>query len=430
MVIKRDQYLNQLIKKKNNGRVKIITGVRRCGKSYLLYQLYKDYLLSKGVAQEQIIELALDDIDNVKYRNPFALNEYIKQKTANDHRYYVFIDEIQFSQTVKNPYIEGSEEKITFVDTLLGLMKNKNLDIYVTGSNSKMLSIDILTQFRDRGDEIRVYPLSFQEVSNIYEDKNKAWQDFVVLGGMPHIFSLETFEEKSGYLKNLFVETYIKDIIERNKVQNDSVILETLLDFVASAIGSLLNPLKLANRFKSEKQIGISNHTIARYLKFFEEAFILSSAQRYDIKGAKYFSTPLKYYFSDLGLRNARLNFRQVEESHIMENIIYNDLMRRGYSVDVGVVEYNQSKAGKNIKTQLEVDFVVNRDNIRFYIQSALFLPSQAKLEQERHPLRRIDDSFRKIIIVKDDVIPRYDELGIYYIGVKDFLLSDTLLSI
>ncbi len=427
MIIKRDQYLNQLIKKKDNGRIKIITGIRRCGKSYLLFKLYKNYLLTHGVKEEQIVEMALDDIDHVRYRNPFELNDYIIQKTKKDQQYYVFIDEIQFSQAVKNPYIEDSAEKITFVDTLLGLSKNKNFDIYVTGSNSKMLSKDILTQFRDRGDEVRLYPLSFQEVSGLYEDKNQAWQDYIVLGGMPHLFHLDTFEEKSAYLKNLFEETYLKDIVERNNVQNSTDVLEVLLDFVSSSIGSLTNPLKLAKRFKSEKNINISHNTVAKYLTYFEDVFILHSAQRYDIKGAKYFSTPLKYYYSDVGLRNARLNFRQIEENHIMENLIYNDLIRRGYNVDIGVVEYNWNKKGKNMKTQLEVDFVVNRGNVRYYIQSALVLPNREKAEQERNSLKRIDDSFKKMIIVKDDIVPRYDDLGIYYVGVKDFLLANDL---
>ena len=290
-----------------------------------------------------------------------------------------------------------------------------------------MLSKDILTQFRDRGDEIHVYPLSFAELYNAYKDKNLAWRDYMVFGGMPYILSLENFEGKSTYLKNLFEETYIKDIIERNKIQNTSDILDILLDFISSAIGSLTNPLKLSNRFLSENKINISHNTISKYLSYFEESYILYSAKRYDIKGAKYFTTPLKYYFADIGLRNARLNFRQVEETHIMENIIYNDLIRRGYNVDVGVVEYNQTDDNKKKRIQLEVDFVVNRGNIRYYIQSALALNSEEKKEQEINSLKRIDDSFKKIVIVKDDIIPRYDERGIYYIGVKDFLLTDSV---
>lgn len=425
MLIERKQYLDELIKKKDNGRIKIITGIRRCGKSYLLFELYKNYLLKNGIAENQIIEMALDDIENIMYRDPFKLNEYIKSKISNGKRYYVFIDEIQFSRSVKNPYIDDDEEKITFVDTLLSLMKRKNLDIYVTGSNSKMLSKDILTQFRDRGDEIHVYPLSFAEMSSCYEDKDKAWEDYVLCGGMPFVLGLETFEEKSRYLKGLFEETYIKDIIDRNQIKNNEEVLEVLLDFISSAVGSLTNPLKLSNRYASEKKINISNNTISKYLSYFEEAYILYSAKRYDIKGSKYFSTPLKYYFADIGLRNARLNFRQVEETHIMENIIYNDLIRRGFNVDVGVVEYFHTIDGNTKRVQLEVDFVINKGNSRYYIQSAFAINNEEKKEQERNSLKRIDDSFKKIIIVKDNIVPRYDEYGIYYIGIKKFLLMN-----
>ena len=428
MIIERKQYLDELIKKKDNGRIKIITGIRRCGKSYLLFELYKNYLLKNSIAENQIIEMALDDIENSGYRDPFKLNEYIKNKITGDKRYYIFIDEIQFSRSVKNPYIDDEDEKITFVDTLLSLMKRKNLDIYVTGSNSKMLSKDILTQFRDRGDEIHVYPLSFAEMSSCYEDKDKAWEDYVLCGGMPFVLEMETFEEKSRYLKKLFEETYIKDIIDRNQIKNSEEVLEVLLDFVSSAVGSLTNPLKLSNRYASEKKINISNNTISKYLTYFEEAYVLYAAKRYDIKGSKYFSTPLKYYFADIGLRNARLNFRQVEETHIMENIIYNDLLRRGFNVDVGVVEYFPNVEGKTTRVQLEVDFVVNRGNLRYYIQSAFAINSEEKKEQERSSLKRIDDSFKKIIIVRDNIVPRYDEYGIYYVGIRDFLLMDDFL--
>ena len=428
MIIERKQYLDELIKKKDNGRIKIITGIRRCGKSYLLFELYKNYLLKNSIAENQIIEMALDDIENSQYRDPFKLNEYIKSKISDDKRYYIFIDEIQFSRSVKNPYIDDEDEKITFVDTLLSLMKRKNLDIYITGSNSKMLSKDILTQFRDRGDEIHLYPLSFAEMSSCYEDKDKAWEDYVLCGGMPFVLEMETFEEKSRYLKGLFEETYIKDIIDRNQIKNSEEVLEVLLDFVSSAVGSLTNPLKLSKRYDSEKKINISNNTISKYLIYFEEAYLLYSAKRYDIKGSKYFSTPLKYYFADIGLRNARLNFRQVEETHIMENIIYNDLLRRGFNVDVGVVEYFPNVEGKTTRVQLEVDFVINRGNLRYYIQSAFAINSEEKKEQERNSLKRIDDSFKKIIIVRDNIVPRYDEYGIYYVGIRDFLLRDDFL--
>ena len=428
MIIERKQYLDELIKKKDNGRIKIITGIRRCGKSYLLFELYKNYLLKNCIAENQIIEMALDDIENSGYRDPFKLNEYIKNKITSDKRYYIFIDEIQFSRSVKNPYIDDEDEKITFVDTLLSLMKRKNLDIYVTGSNSKMLSKDILTQFRDRGDEIHVYPLSFAEMSSCYEDKDKAWEDYVLCGGMPFVLEMDTFEEKSRYLKGLFEETYIKDIIDRKQIKNSEEVLEVLLDFVSSVVGSLTNPLKLSNRYASEKKINISNNTISKYLTYFEEAYVLYAAKRYDIKGSKYFSTPLKYYFADIGLRNARLNFRQVEETHIMENIIYNDLLRRGFNVDVGVVEYFPNVEGKTTRVQLEVDFVINRGNLRYYIQSAFAINSEEKKEQERNSLKRIDDSFKKIIIVRDNIVPRYDEYGIYYVGIRDFLLRDDFL--
>ena len=428
MIIERKQYLDELIKKKDNGRIKIITGIRRCGKSYLLFELYKNYLLKNCIAENQIIEMALDDIENSGYRDPFKLNEYIKNKITSDKRYYIFIDEIQFSRSVKNPYIDDDDEKITFVDALLSLMKRKNLDIYVTGSNSKMLSKDILTQFRDRGDEIHVYPLSFAEMSSCYEDKDKAWEDYVLCGGMPFVLEMDTFEEKSRYLKGLFEETYIKDIIDRKQIKNSEQVLEVLLDFVSSAVGSLTNPLKLSNRYTSEKKINISNNTISKYLTYFEEAYVLYAAKRYDIKGSKYFSTPLKYYFADIGLRNARLNFRQVEETHIMENIIYNDLLRRGFNVDVGVVEYFPNVEGKTTRVQLEVDFVINRGNLRYYIQSAFAINSEEKKEQERNSLKRIDDSFKKIIIVRDNIVPRYDEYGIYYVGIRDFLLMDDFL--
>lgn len=428
-MIKRDYYLKKMIDKRENGRIKIITGIRRCGKSYLLFHLYKEYLLSKGVKENQIISLALDEIANLEYRNPFRLNEYIKEKTKNKNKkYYVFIDEIQLSIAVTNPYVDSKEESITFVDVLLGLMKQSNLDIYVTGSNSKMLSSDLLTQFRDRGDEIHVNPLSFAEVYDLYENKALAFEHYTVYGGMPYIYSLKTDEEKNQYLKNLFQETYIKDILERNNIQNEKEILELLLDFTSSAIGSLTNPTKLSKRFLSEKQIKISSNTISKYLSFFEEAYLISRANRYDVKGSKYFSTPLKYYFSDIGLRNARLNFRQVEETHIMENIIYNDLLRRGYNVDVGMVEHDFKKDGNRSKVQLEVDFVVNKGHQRYYIQSALNVDSTEKREQETTPLKKIDDSFKKIVIVRKPMIPRHGNDGILYMGVEDFLLKESII--
>ncbi|WP_341508069.1 ATP-binding protein [Mesomycoplasma ovipneumoniae] len=431
MIIKRDFYLNQIIDKKENDRIKIITGIRRCGKSYLLFNLYRDYLLSSGIKENQIITIALDQIDNIEYRNPFRLNEYIKKKTKNINKmYYIFIDEIQLSENVSNPYIESNEKNITFVDVLLSLMKHSNLDIYITGSNSKMLSSDLLTQFRDRGDQVHVNPLSFAEVYELFDDKSEAFEHYFVYGGMPHIYKLQNDEQKSHYLKQLFKQTYIKDILERNKIHNEQQILEILLDFTSSNIGSLTNPSKLANRFLSEKQIHISSNTIFKYLKFFEESYIIQCAYRYDVKGSKYFSTPLKYYFSDIGLRNARLNFRQIENSHIMENIIYNDLLRRGYNIDIGVVEHEFKNGSTRKKIQLEIDFVINKGHKRYYIQSALNIDNLEKKEQEITSLKKINDSFKKIVIVRNKIIPKHDENGILYIGLEDFLLNESIIDL
>ena len=436
MEIQRKQYLDQLIRHRDNGRVKIITGIRRCGKSYLLFELYRKYLLSTGVRPDQIITLSLDEIDNARYRDPFEMNALIKSQLADpDKRYYIFIDEIQFSEAVPNPYVASSGQKITFIDTLLGLMKIKNVDIYVTGSNSRMLSKDVLTQFRDRGDEIHLYPLSYAEFKAGCPDPTHAWRDYCTFGGMPYVLQLSSPEEKSSYLKALFDETYTRDIVERYDIRNDVDVLDTILDFISSTIGSLTNPAKLEKRFLSEKHEAVSHTTISRYLSYFMDAYVLYSAQRYDIKGAAYFSTPLKYYFADIGLRNARINFRQTEETHIMENIIYNELVCRGYNVDVGVVGCTQrsvDQAGKEKKTriQLEVDFVVNRGQQRYYIQSALSVSDPQKRAQEINSLNRIDDSFRKIVVVRDDIYPWHDEKGVLYIGIQQFLLDEASINL
>ncbi len=427
----RKQYLDKLIRLKNNGRVKVITGLRRSGKSVLLFQLYRDYLLSIGVLQEQIIGLALDVIANAKYRNPMELDKHIREQiTDGSKRYYIFIDEIQLVSEIQNPYVDDPEAKITFIDVILGLMQLPNADVYVTGSNSKMLSSDILTQFRDRGDEIRVFPLSFAEFYEAYEgDKRGAWQDYYTYGGMPVTLTYETHEEKSRYLKDLFERTYIKDVLDRNKINNDASILEALLDTIASGIGALSNPTKLANTFDSERHIKITSQTIDKYLGYFMNAFLVYKAKRYDVKGKKYIQSPVKYYFSDPGLRNARLGFRQIEETHLMENVLYNDLIRRDLDVDVGVVEFNtKDDAGKKIRKQLEVDFVVNRGNDRFYIQSALTVADPQKREQEIASLLRIPDSFKKIVVVRDYRKPWKDEHGIEYIGIEQFLLDEGLL--
>lgn len=427
----REQYLKEIISKKDNGRIKIITGLRRSGKSVLLFQLYREWLLGEGVKEDQIIALALDILENARYRNPLELDKYVRDHMVDPKkRYYIFIDEIQFVSEIQNPYVDNEDAKITFIDVILGFMHMDNADVYVTGSNSKMLSSDILTQFRDRGDEIRVYPLSFAEFYNEYEgDKRGAWQDYYTYGGMPLATSLESHEEKSRYLKDLFDRTYIKDVLERHEIKNDTEVLDILLDVLASGIGSLTNPSKLANTFKSERQIGIGSETIEKYIGYFEESFLIEKAVRYDIKGRKYIGTPAKYYYTDLGLRNARLGFRQLEETHIMENVLYNDLIRRGMNVDVGVVEYNTKDAdGKKIRKQLEVDFVVNQGGKRCYIQSALSIADPDKKEQEIESLKRIPDSFSKMVVVRDYLKPWQDENGITYVGIEQFLLNEELL--
>lgn len=420
--------MNSLISKMKNGRVKIITGLRRAGKSYLLFQLFTDYLHKNRVPDHRIIRLALDEISNARYRNPFELDRYIRERIVDStEQYYILIDEIQFVSEIQNPYIEDEHAKLTFIDVLLGLMKIPNADVYVTGSNSKMLSKDVLTQFRDRGDEIRVFPLSFAEFSETYEgDPRNVWREYYTYGGLPMAVSLSTHEEKSRYLRDLFERTYIRDVVERYSIQNETVILDDLLNIVASAIGSLTNPTKLANAFLSEKRIRINSTTIDRYLGYFTDAFLIQKANRYDVKGKKYMQTPLKYYYTDVGLRNARLGFRQQEETHIMENVIYNDLIRRGCDVDIGVVEQNvQTEEGKKIRKRLEVDFVVNRGDRRLYIQSALSVEDPEKRKQEIASLIRIPDSFHKIVVVRDYIHPWQDDHGIWYIGVEQFLLEE-----
>lgn len=428
----RKQYLDQLIRKRDNGRIKVITGLRRSGKSYLLFTLYRQHLLDSGIQEDQIVGLALDEIDNAKYRNPFELNKTVKERIADKNkRYYVFIDEIQFVTEVQNPYVDDPNEKLNFIDVVLGLMKIPNADIYVTGSNSKMLSSDILTQFRDRGDEIRVNPLSFAEVYENYEgDKRGVWRDYYTYGGMPLVWLLESHEERSRYLRDLFTRTYIRDVLERHQIKNDAEVLEILLNVLASSVGSLTNPSKLSNTFDTERHIKIAPDTIDTYIKYFTEAFLLQRVERYDVKGRRYIKTPVKYYYSDVGLRNARLGFRQLEETHLMENVLCNDLLRRGFDVDVGVVERNvRMEDGKNIRKQLEVDFVVNRGDERYYIQSALSIDDPDKREQEIASLLHIPDSFKKIVVVKDYIKPWRDEHGIQYVGIEDFLLDETLIA-
>ena len=431
MHYERRQYMDQLIRKKDNGRVKVITGLRRSGKTYLLFTLYRQYLLGTGVREDQIIELVLDEIDNAKYRNPFELNRFVKERISDKNtRYYVFIDEIQFVKEVTNPYVNDPSETLTFIDVVLGLMKLPNADIYVTGSNSKMLSSDILTQFRDRGDEIRVHPLSFAEVYEHYAgDRRRAWLDYYTYGGMPLVWTMDTHEERSHYLRDLFTRTYMKDVLERHQIKNSTEVVDILLNILASGIGSLTNPSKLSKTFESERHLKVAPDTINTYIGYLMEAFLIQKAERYDVKGRKYIKTPVKYYYSDPGLRNARLGFRQLEESHLMENVLYNDLIRRGFDIDVGVVEQNiKEESGKKIRKQLEIDFVVNRGDERYYIQSALSVSDPDKRSQEIASLVRVPDSFKKIVVVRDYMMPWKDEQGIQYIGIEDFLLDESLL--
>lgn len=413
MEILRDYYLNKIIAKKHNSLIKVITGIRRSGKSYLLFKLFKKHLLSVGVKENHVIEIALDDRRNKDKRNPDYCIEFVLKQIVDSNMYYLLIDEIQFMDE--------------FEDVLNTFLHIENLDVYVTGSNSKFLATDIITEFRGRGDEIHVNPLSFSEFYKFHE--NMSWEDayneYRLYGGLPYVSLLEKNEEKEDYLKKLFKETYIKDIVERNRIKDDTQ-LESLINIIASSIGALTNPKKLSNSFKSVEHVDISEPTITKWLKYIEEAYLIKKSLRYDIKGKKYISTPSKYYFTDLGLRNARLNFRQIEETHIMENIIFNELICRGYSVDVGVGEMLEKNENNNyVRKQIEVDFVVNRGSKRYYIQSAYALPNIEKKLQEERPLTNIKDSFKKIILVKDNVSITRNDNGIVIMGIKDFLLNE-----
>ena len=414
--IKRDIYLNRLIERKENDMIKVITGIRRCGKSYLLFKLYYEYLLSIGVDKSSIIKIELDSDEYEDLTDAKKLGAYIREQIKDDNMYYVFLDEVQF--------VDGFEK------VLNGLNRISNLDIYVTGSNSKFLSTDILTEFRGRGDEVRIYPLNFSEfVSGFKGSVDDAWNEYFTYGGLPLILSRKTDEQKSKYLNDLFEKVYFADIIERNNLQKDNA-LEAIVNILASSVGSLTNPTNIANTFESNGIKGVSDKTISLYINYLMEAFLINKAERYDIKGKKYISTPSKYYFSDVGLRNARLNFRQQEENHIMENIIYNELLVRGYNVDVGIVEHNVTENGKNIRKQLEVDFVCNQGSKRYYIQSAFAIPDEQKMEQEKNSLVRIGDSFKKIIVVKDNLKLWRTEEGILVIGIQEFLLNPNSLDL
>lgn len=426
-IIKRDAYLNRLIDKMENGLIKVITGIRRCGKSFLLFNLFYDYLVQSGVKEEQIITIALDDDIYIEYRDPHKLSEYIRSKIVTKDMYYILIDEVQYAITkeeLKNP------DDIRLYNVLNGLMRLRNVDIYVTGSNSKMLTKDVLTAFRGRGVELRVYPISFKEY---YEyaggDKAETYEEYALYGGMPLVLAKKSDSEKLNYLKSLFTEVYFKDIVERYDIELTDV-LEELTDDLCSSIGSLTNASKIANTLQSVKNIKVSSTTIANYLNYLIESFLFSNAKRYDVKGKKYFEYPLKYYCTDIGLRNARLGFRQQEETHIMENIIYNELLCRGYSVDVGVVELTEQIDGKRTKKQCEIDFVVNAGSKRYYIQSALNLSDPDKMETELRPLKNTKDFFRKIIISKTSMKPWNDDSGILHLGLYEFLLNENSLEL
>ena len=411
-IIERNEYLNKLITKKENGLIKIVTGIRRCGKSYLLNELFVNHLKEVGVKEDHIIKLALDGEENRKYHDSKLLNEYIFSNIKDKEMYYVILDEIQL--------VEGFEY------VLNGLLYEKNIDVYVTGSNSKFLSSDIITEFRGRGDQVRVYPLSFSEFVSAFEgDKYEAWNEYVTYGGLPLILSKKTDEEKSQYLKEEFEKTYIIDIVERNNIQRVDV-LDSIVNILASAVGSLTNPQKIYDTFRSNGEKELSLNTVNSYIRNIEDSFIVNKSNRYDIKGKKYIQTPQKYYFTDIGLRNARLNFRQQEENHLMENIIYNELLLRGYNVDVGVVEIRE----KSQRKHLEVDFVCNQGNKRYYVQVALNLDTQEKTQQESKSLNNIGDSFKKIIVVKDNIKLWRNEDGILIIGIQEFLLNKNSLDL
>ena len=408
-MIPRDNYLQKLIDRMNNGMIKVVTGIRRCGKSYLLFDIFYNYLVQNGVDKEHIISLQLDDRMNIRYRNPDFLCEYVHSKIVDEKNYFILLDEVQYVNE--------------FEDVLNSFLHIKNADVYVTGSNAKSLSSDIITEFRGRGDQIYLTPLSFKEFFDYSKlDFDEAWNEYSMYGGMPYLLMCKTDQQKIQYLDSLFKETYIKDIVNRNAIRNTDV-LEDVLNIVASSVGSLTNPNKLSNSFKTLKNINVAPNTIKEYLDYCIDSFLIQKAYRYDVKGKKYIDTPLKYYFTDIGLRNIRLGFRQQEETHIMENIIYNELITRGYQVDVGVVEISEKNENNNfVRKQLEVDFVCNLGYERIYIQSALNIDDIVKKEQEEKSLIKIYDNFRKIIVVKENIRKWKDENGILIIGLKEFL--------
>ncbi len=411
MEIKRDQYLNTLISKKHNELIKVITGMRRCGKTYLIFTLFKNHLLSEGTAPEHIIEIAFDTIENEELRDPHVLYSQLKERIRDDKQYYVLLDEVQML---------GNFEAV-----LNSLIRMKNVDVYVTGSNARFLSKDVITEFSGRGDEVRMHPLSFAEFMSVWQGtREEGWKEYMLYGGLPQVLNIAAPEQKTAFLKNLFVETYIPDIVKRYSVRNKAE-LEELLNILSSAIGSLTNPDKLSATFQPVKKKKISATTIKRYLDYLCDSFLTDKAMRYDVKGKKYISTPLKYYFTDIGLRNARMNFRQTDEQHSMENIIFNELKIRGFSVDVGVVtQFGTNEKGNSVRRQLEIDFVCNKGSRRCYIQSAYALHSQEEMEQEQRPLMMPKDCFKRVIITKDTLAPHYNESGVLVMSIFDFLLN------
>ena len=429
MVIRRNRYLERLISKQNNGMIKVITGIRRSGKSYLLFNLFYDHLLASGTPEDNIICIALDDVENEAYRDPYRLYSYIKERVQdNREHYYVLIDEAQYAiskEEMKNP-----DEPIRLYGVLNSLLRKSNVDVYITGSNSKFLSSDVMTEFRGRGDEIHISPLSFSEFYPASgQEKSDAWRDYLYYGGLPHILAESGGEAKSRYLEKLNKEIYLRDMCERYGIRDEESML-ILMKVIASAIGSLSNPQKISDTFRSSGNKVITMPTISNYLKYLQDSFVVEKAERYDIKGRKHISTPSKYYYSDLGLRNALLNFRQFEETHLMENAIYNELIYRGYSVDVGVVETRVDEGGKKVRKQLEVDFVVNQFNKRYYIQSSYALSDREKFEQEQAPLVKIPDSFKKIVVVGNNTPIWRNEEGITFMGIYDFLLNENSLDL
>ena len=417
MRISRDKYLNDLIVRMHNGLIKVITGLRRSGKSYLLFEIFKSYLLENNISEDHIIEISLDQRKNKQYRDPDTILDFIEESIVDDDNYYIFLDEVQMLND--------------FEEVLNSLLHIKNADIYVTGSNSKFLSKDIITEFRGRGDEIHIYPLTFKEFMQVYDgDKYEGLSEYMVYGGLPLVATMKSDEQKVKYLENLFEETYLKDIKERYKIEKLQE-MDDLIKVLASSVGSLSNPSKIADTFKSSLKSDISMNTIKNYITYLEECFLVSEANRYDVKGRKYIGTPLKYYFEDIGLRNAKLEFRQIEETHLMENIVYNELRARGFQVDVGMVETKEKNNDGNFeKKRLEVDFIANKGSHKYYIQSAYSLATEKKIKQEKNSLLNINDSFKKIIIVKDVIKPQRDENGIVSISLYDFLLDENSLSL